>query len=98
VKSALAEGELAFVDTPGGERFGLWLAKRKPGLKATAVISHPHGSETFPLLPLSEAGTIFESAVAPAEPHAFEAELQLSDRTKSESLPFKMEEPEGHGH
>lgn len=98
VKGALAEGELAIVDTPDGERFRLTLTKPRPTLKATVVINRPGGPETLPLLALAEDKAIFESAAAPAEPHTFSAELRLSTKTKNENLPFKIEEPKGHGH
>ena len=39
----------------------------------------------------------YQSAVAPEEPHEFEAELQLLAGGQRETLSFQMKEP-GHAH
>lgn len=96
--TALAKGMLAIVDTPDGERFRLTVTAHADALKATVVIHRPSGPETLELLPVAEDHHIFESTQAPAEPHEFSAELQLSAAEKRQALPFEMKEPEGHAH
>jgi hypothetical protein len=98
VNSDLAKGQLAIVDTPAGERFRLTVTTHEEGLEAVVVISRPNGKETLPLEPLASDHHIFESEVAPAEPHEFAAELHLTAPGRQESLHFEMKEPEGHGH
>ena len=94
----LAKGKLAIVDTPAGERFRLTLTHHADGLAATVIISRKHDREVLPLRPVAGDHHLFESDVAPAEPHAFLAELQLAARAQQETLPFEMKEPEGHCH
>lgn len=92
-----AEGVLEIVDTPKGERMRLTLSRGEPPLKAGVVIHRPNSEpETLQLSP-RENGS-FESAVAPAEPHEFQAVLYLSSGEFRERLPFSMAEPAGHGH
>lgn len=98
VNGDLAKGQLAVVDTSAGERFRLTVTNREEGLEAVVVISRPEGNETLPLEPLPSDPRIFESQVAPAEPHEFAAELHLTVPGRQESLRFEMKEPEGHGH
>jgi len=97
VVCSLAEGSLEIVDTPQGERMQLTLFRRAEGLQATVSIERPGGvQETLPLL-LMTGNAIYQSAVAPEEPHEFEAELQLLAEGQRETLSFQMKEP-GHAH
>lgn len=100
VASALAEGELLIVDTAEGERMRLTLVRGIQGLIAVVHIARPGGVvETLQLLPASKDHKVFQSTVAPDEPHEFTAELRLSDNDgQEEVLPFSMTEPEGHAH
>ena len=98
VSGELAKGQLAIVDTPAGERFRLTLTHHADGLAATVIINRKHNPEVLPLRPVVGDHHLFESDVAPAEPHAFSAELQLAARAQQETLPFEMKEPEGHCH
>jgi cation diffusion facilitator family transporter len=98
VSGELAKGQLAIVDTPAGERFRLTLTHHADGLAATVIINRKHGPEVLPLRPVAGDHHVFASDVAPAEPHAFSAELQLAARAQHETLPFAMKEPEGHSH
>ena len=94
---SLAEGSLEIVDTPQGERMQLTLSRRAEGLQATVSIERPGGvQETLPLL-LMTGNAIYQSAVAPEEPHEFEAELQLFVEGQRETLCFQMKEPD-HAH
>ena len=94
VVCSLAEGSLEIVDTPQGERMQLTLFRRAEGLQATVSIERPGGvQETLPLL-LMTGNAIYQSAVAPEEPHEFEAELQLLAEGQRETLCFKMKEPD----
>ena len=99
VDSPLAQGLLAIVDTPDGERMRLTVSAHAEALTAAVCISRDGGAiERLPLLPVPSDHHVFQSAAAPAEPHEFDAELQLSDGVRRESLSFRMEEPEGHHH
>ena len=98
VHSQIAEGILAIVDTPNGERMRLTVDRVVGGLSAEVVIDRGgDGAETIPLLATDEP-TIFESAKAPNEPHAFHAVLQLVKEDQSDRVPFEMTEPESHNH
>jgi hypothetical protein len=77
VNGDLAKGKLAIVDTPAGGRFRLTVTNHEDGLEAVVVISRPNGNEALSLKPLPTDHHIFESQVAPAEPHEFTAALHL---------------------
>lgn len=94
----LAEGRLEIVDTPAGERMRLTADRHADDLTATVIIDRPNGPETLRLAPVIDNHHRFESAVAPAEPHEFQAKLVLGARDRQRELPFKMVEPEGHDH
>lgn len=93
----LVDGLLEIVDTDAGERMRLTISRAATGLRAVVEIKRPGGlSETLPLLPVEGNRRVFLSEVAPAEPHEFDAVLQLSTGDKNSSLPFHMAEPEHH--
>jgi cation diffusion facilitator family transporter len=94
----LAAGALEIVDTPAGERMRLTVDRHADDLTATVIIDRPNGPETLRLDPVVDNHHRFESAVAPAEPHEFQAKLVLGARDRQQELPFKMVEPEGHDH
>lgn len=99
IDSPLARGLLAIVDTPDGERMRLTVSEYAEVLTAVVCISRDGGAiERLPLLPVAGDHHVFQSVVAPAEPHEFNAELQLSDGARQENLSFRMEEPERHHH
>ena len=99
VESQLATGLLEIVDTPDGERMRLTVSRHANGLSAVVKIQRPGGAvETLPLLPSAVDHHSFQSPTAPAEPHEFDAVLQLIGDNRQEVLPFRMEEPEGHHH
>ena len=94
----LATGTLEIADTPGGERMRLTVDRHADHLTATVIIDRPDGPETLPLNPVADNHHRLESAVAPAEPHEFQARLILAAESRKQELPFKMVEPEGHHH
>ncbi len=99
VVSPLAKGLLEIADTELGERMRLTLDQDVAGLSATVLINRPgNGIETLRLDAVSSGSLIFESTVAPAEPHEFAAQLRLSRGDKTETLSFKMFEPADHAH
>ena len=99
VKSALAEGSLAIVDTKDGERMRLTVSRQVEKLEAVVRIVRPGNAiETLELLPSATDPARFQSQAAPAEPHEFEAELELASGGRRETLPFQMKEPAGHQH
>ena len=96
--SQIADGSLAIVDTPKGERMRLTVNRHVAGLNAEVVINRDgDGVETIPLY-ATDKPTILESAKAPNEPHAFHAVLQLAQKDQSDRIPFEMTEPDGYHH
>ena len=79
VRSKLASGELAIVDTPDGERFRLSLSKASKALQATVIIDRVKAKEKL-VLKANKDSNIYESSVAPAEPHEFTARLVLKSQ------------------
>ena len=97
VDGRLAQGWLEIVDTADGERMRLTLSTQADGLRASIVIARPGGKSE--ILPLAQGDArIHTSAIAPAEPHAFDATLHLAAGEQSEALAFHMAEPQGHPH
>jgi len=95
----LAKGELQIVGTPEGERMRMTVSEHVQDLRAVVVIKRPGGqAETLPLLPSIRHHHNHTSQEAPAEPHEFDATLQLSAAGQTEELTFHMAEPEGHHH
>ena len=95
----LARGALQIVDTPGGERMQLTVSDNPQGLRAIVTIHRPGlAAETLALHPAPGQGRVYTSAVAPAEPHEFDANLRLSALGVTEDLTFHMAEPGGHVH
>lgn len=98
VAGKFADGLLEIVDTAEGERMRLTVSRHHDGLRAIVVIDRPGGmAETLPLLPDAPDHHSFVSTVAPAEPHEFDATLQLEAGGEQETLRFTMVEP-GHHH
>ena len=62
------------------------------------IISRVGGDETLALSPDSSDPAVLISAVAPAEPHEFDAVLSLSTGDTEEAIRFRMVEPAGHAH
>lgn len=90
--SPLASGILEIVDTAAGERMRLTASSREPELTATVRIKRISGEETLQLAP-RDGGAELESSVAPAEPHEFDAELELVAGDRRDVLPFRVVEP-----
>jgi hypothetical protein len=90
---------LTIIDTPKGERIRLTVTQHAEGLKAVVNIKRPGGVvEVLNLLPVPNDHHAFQSALAPAEPHEFDATLDLTAGAEKNSHPFHMAEPEGHHH
>lgn len=95
----LAEGVIEIIGTPDGERFRFSAARLTTGTEVVVAIDRPDGQvETLPLAALDDGLSELLSAVAPAEPHEFEARLLLQRGDHKESLPFRMIEPTDHTH
>ena len=93
----LAAGVLTIIDTDAGERFQLTLS-RGSGLQAVVRIDRAgRGTETLTLSAVAGTPATYLSATAPAEPHAFDAMLDLQKGAMRAALPFHMAEPE-HPH
>lgn len=96
VSCQLAEGLLEIVDTPDGERMRFTISRHADGLQVTVRINRSGNvMETLPLSLVRGDGSTYQSAVAPQEPHEFQAELALAAGDLHEILPFRMTEPEG---
>lgn len=100
VDCALVKGVLAIVDTPEGERMRLTVERHASNLSPVVHIKRPGDMlERIPLLPLPGDHHVFQSIVAPAEPHEFSADLELwADDGPPVTLPFAMTEPDDHRH
>ena len=98
VDTELAAGLLEIIDTPQGERMQLRMSRAAPGLRASVTISRSSGDETLALIPDAADPSLMISAVAPAEPHEFDAVLSLSTDDTEEAIRFRMVEPAGHAH
>ncbi len=97
-EAGLAAGLVEIVDTPGGERMRLTLVRHVEGLSAKVVIDRPDGPEVLELVPDMDNHHSLTSYAVPAEPHEFDATLVLTASDTSETLPFRMMEPDGHHH
>ena len=97
VASSLATGILEIADTPKGERMRLSIEQPIEGLQATVTIDRSGAQqETLPLIAVHGNEGVFESTVAPDEPHEFTAQLRLMLGAREDVLAFKMAEPAGH--
>jgi len=77
----------------------LTVSEHAQGLQAVVVVNRPGGrTETLPLLPSIRYHHNYTSQEAPAEPHEFDATLQLSAAGETEELSFHMAEPGDHHH
>lgn len=76
----------------------LTLARHVEGLSAKVVIDRPDGPEILELMPDMDNHHSLTSHAVPAEPHEFNATLVLTASDTSETLPFRMVEPDGHHH
>ncbi len=96
-KGKLARSELQIIGTPEGERMQMIVSEHVQNLRAVVVIKRQDGrAETLPLPPSIRHDHNYTSQEAPAEPHEFDATLQLSAADQTEELAFHMAEPEGH--
>ena len=98
VDTELAAGLLEIIDTPQGERMQLRVSRATPGLSAAVIISRVGGDETLELSADTADPSLLISAVAPAEPHEFDAVLSLSAGDTEEAIRFRIVEPAGHAH
>ena len=99
VRGQLASGMLAIINTTEGERLRLTVTEHSESLRAKVVIDRPGGTvETLSLLPSADDHHSYISATAPAEPHEFDATLELETDGHDERLRFHMAEPESHRH
>ncbi len=92
----LAAGALTIIDTDAGERFQLTIS-RGAGLEAVVRIDRGAGGiERLGLAAIAGQPATYLSAVAPEEPHEFDAVLDLQRGEARVELPFHMAEPEHH--
>jgi cation diffusion facilitator family transporter len=99
VSGELAKGVIEIIDTPSGERLRFTMTKMTGEIKAVVAIDRPGGQiETLLLTVLDDDPFRLLSAVAPAEPYAFDARLLLQQGDRKEMLPFRLVEPDDHVH
>lgn len=97
VDTALARGLLQIADTDAGERMRLRLSRHSADLRAEIQIDRGAGrTERLALLPFDGDHHLLQSAVAPEEPHSFEATLKLTAGDQESEQSFRMEEPDHH--
>ena len=93
----LADGLVEIIETPQGERLRLTVYRFSAHLQATVTIDRAGGKvETLPLTQDRHNDRVYVSGMAPAEPHEFDAQLQLSAGDRSEVVRFRINEPPGH--
>jgi len=98
LRGELAEGVVEIIDTPAGERLQYTTLQSVSGLRVVVKIARDdHRVEVLVLSKLPGTANQFLSAVAPEEPHEFDAQLCLELAGRSEALRFHVAEPEGHG-
>ena len=91
-----AAGVQTIIDTEASERFQLTLS-RGIGLEAAVRIDRDAGGmETLALAAVAGQPATYLSAVAPEEPHEFDAVLDLKQGEARAALPLHMAEPEHH--
>lgn len=99
LSTPLATGLLELAATPQGERMRLRVSRHADGLTAAVAIKREHGTlEHLRLMPVAGDHHWMESEVAPAEPHEFEATLELKAGELTDAISFRMTEPEHHHH
>lgn len=95
----LAAGRVEIINTPEGERMSVTYERHVHGLEAVVSITRSPGpDERLVLAPIPSDQRRYVSTGAPAEPHSFDAVLQLRVGGESEAISFHMDEPEGHAH
>ncbi|MDB5306337.1 MAG: nickel/cobalt efflux protein RcnA [Gemmataceae bacterium] len=92
-----ASGTLAVADTPEGERFRLEVSSPAPVSGATVRIIRPHNVVEEHALVRQPDGA-WAGEKEPAEPHEFDALLELEWEGQRQELVFSMTEPKGHAH
>ena len=97
LRGELAEGVVEIIDTPQGERLQFTLVRSVTGLKVLVSIQRDSDSERLELTELADDPTRFLSSSPPQEPHEFDAFLRMDLGGRTEVLPFRVVEPEGHG-
>lgn len=95
----IARGTLSIVGTDAGERFQLDCSGPAALESATVRILRPGNHVEHHAL-AAQSGTPgrWQGTDAPAEPHEFDALLELGRAGQREELPFHMAEPAGHSH
>lgn len=97
VRGKLSEGILAIVDTPQGERMQFSAKRAVVGLTAVVRIERDAGRvETLALNVSRDDPTKFMSTAAPQEPHTVQGDLVLNVGKRSETVPFRIFEPDDH--
>ena len=78
VRGELAEGIFEIIASPDGERLRFTANQLPAGAKVVAMINRPGGRvENLTLVPQAGTKAILVSSLAPAEPHKFDARLQV---------------------
>ncbi len=95
----IAAGTLGIVETEAGERFQVQVASPAAPETITVRVLRPGNRVEHHVL-APDAGTpgLWRSPGPPAEPHEFDALLELGQAGQREELPFRMTEPAGHDH
>lgn len=89
----LAAGLVEIIDTLEGERMQVTLTHHAAGLQVAVNIRRPSGQEHIYCIPLRNEPHRYVSRAAPAEPHSFDAALNLRAGDQSEIIEFQMDQP-----
>lgn len=97
INSDFTSGQLEIVQTDNGERMRYSYTVAPGDLKIRVIINRPEGLEILELEKLDDS-MIYQSTVAPNEPHEFSAELEIESRNLREVKTFEMHEHHDHDH
>lgn len=95
IKTDLTSGQIEIVQTENGERLRYWCSVAPNDLVMKVIINRPVGLEVLELSKIGDS-KIYQSTIAPAEPHEFSAELEIVSRHYREVKTFEMHEHHDH--
>jgi nickel/cobalt exporter len=97
INSDITSGQMEIVQTENGERMRYSCALAPSDLKVRVMIIRPEGLEILELDKIGES-KIYQSSIAPSEPHEFSAELEIISGNHREVKTFEMHEHHDHDH
>lgn len=97
INSDIASGQIEIVQTENGERLNYSCTVAHDDLEIKVIINRPEGLEILVLERMGDS-KIYQSNVAPCEPHEFSAEIEITSKDHREVKIFEMHEHHDHDH